>query len=341
MARRRKAAGGSFRLTEARASGRNQNIAGTATKCELLARRRFNNEEVACGSFGNWGAGSDSLGRYRAELCCPGFERWRPAASSMSTSSRTSRPPSPSWLGVSTLISVMRPSPAWSMLQPVPAGTAPAPMAMVSAVWGFPDSVYGTDVVLATLTFQGLSVGTTNLDLSVTTGDNTEGFYLDPTGTAAWTYTTGSITVPEPASMTLLALCGPARAASPLSDEFDSSAKQHDGAVFQVRETALFFLCAVFLCASARRPSLRCLLCGWASVASPYRPTAPPAPEVIHATTRQARNSGPPALATNGICEGSEVTQTGSPTSQEHAKRPVDIATKGCRRLESWRSARA
>ena len=72
----------------------------------------------------------------------------------------------------------------------------------------FPNSVYGTDVVLATLTFQGLAVGTTNLDLSVTIGDNTEGFYLDPDGTAAWTYTQGSITVPEPASLALLALCG-------------------------------------------------------------------------------------------------------------------------------------
>jgi len=74
-----------------------------------------------------------------------------------------------------------------------------------------PDSVWGTGIVLATLTFTGQSAGVTGIALGATPGDNTEGFALDPGvgGFATANYGTGTVTVlPEPASLVLLAAAG-------------------------------------------------------------------------------------------------------------------------------------
>jgi hypothetical protein len=65
----------------------------------------------------------------------------------------------------------------------------------------FPDSVSGPDTLLATLTFSADSLGETDLLLSVTPGDLTEGFALDPTGFANVQFIPGHIqVVPEPNS---------------------------------------------------------------------------------------------------------------------------------------------
>ncbi|HDG97450.1 MAG TPA: PEP-CTERM sorting domain-containing protein [Desulfobacterales bacterium] len=68
--------------------------------------------------------------------------------------------------------------------------------------------VSGSNVLLATLDFTCIAVGTSSLDLSVTPGDLTEGFILDPNvgvGFADWEYTPGSVTnTPEPCTMLLL-----------------------------------------------------------------------------------------------------------------------------------------
>jgi hypothetical protein len=67
------------------------------------------------------------------------------------------------------------------------------------AAYAFPDSVSGQDTLLATLTFSADAVGETDLVLSVTPGDLTEGFPLDPSGFATSTFQTGHVTVvPEP-----------------------------------------------------------------------------------------------------------------------------------------------
>jgi len=73
----------------------------------------------------------------------------------------------------------------------------------------FPTGITGNDVVLATLTLQGLAVGTTEIHLSATEGDLTEGFALDPTGFGTFVAPCGVVIVtPEPASLVLLALAG-------------------------------------------------------------------------------------------------------------------------------------
>lgn len=74
------------------------------------------------------------------------------------------------------------------------------------AALAFPTSVSGNDVLLATLDFRAIGIGTTDLWLSTTVGDLTEGFGLDPTGFAFVDFEHGSVTVtpiPAPAAVTL------------------------------------------------------------------------------------------------------------------------------------------
>ena len=82
---------------------------------------------------------------------------------------------------------------------------------------GFPDSVSGTNVVLATVTFAADALGETDLVLSDDNpfpqvsppNDLTEGFGLDPTGFAAVAYTLGHVqVVPEPSTALLLMAVG-------------------------------------------------------------------------------------------------------------------------------------
>lgn len=69
----------------------------------------------------------------------------------------------------------------------------------------FPNSISGNNILLATLNFTADSLGDTNLLLSVTPGDLTEGFPLDPTGFADISFETGHVTViPEPVSLVLV-----------------------------------------------------------------------------------------------------------------------------------------
>lgn len=75
------------------------------------------------------------------------------------------------------------------------------------AALAFPDNVWGDDVLLATITFSADVIGQTDLILSVTDGDLTEGFPLDPTGFAEVTFEPGHVTViPEPLAVILLAM---------------------------------------------------------------------------------------------------------------------------------------
>jgi hypothetical protein len=63
-------------------------------------------------------------------------------------------------------------------------------------------------ILLATLTFQAFGLGTTPIALS-TSGDEDEGFALsDLSGNDTVIFANGTITVPEPASLVLIALGG-------------------------------------------------------------------------------------------------------------------------------------
>jgi len=65
----------------------------------------------------------------------------------------------------------------------------------------FPDSVSGAGVVLASVTFSALTFGETDLRLSTTPGDLTEGFALDPTGFAQPVFESAHVfVVPEPSA---------------------------------------------------------------------------------------------------------------------------------------------
>ena len=71
-------------------------------------------------------------------------------------------------------------------------------------------AVSGTDIILATLTFTADAPPETELLLSITPGDATEGFALDPTGLAEVQFEVGRIIVPEPASLVMLGCAVPA-----------------------------------------------------------------------------------------------------------------------------------
>lgn len=72
----------------------------------------------------------------------------------------------------------------------------------------FPNCVWGEHVTLAWVTFTGYALGTTPIATAVTPGDLTEGFALCGTGFANFMNANGYITVPEPATLALLAICG-------------------------------------------------------------------------------------------------------------------------------------
>ena len=87
--------------------------------------------------------------------------------------------------------------PAWS--------AAFAPDGDDLAGMAFPQSISGSGILLATLTFSADTLGGTDLIASITPGDLTEGFPLDPTGFADVTFQTGHIQVtPEPAMLGLI-----------------------------------------------------------------------------------------------------------------------------------------
>jgi len=65
----------------------------------------------------------------------------------------------------------------------------------------FADSVSGADVLLASVTFSAVTLGETDLRLSTTPGDLTEGFALDPTGFAQPIFESAHVfVVPEPST---------------------------------------------------------------------------------------------------------------------------------------------
>ncbi len=70
----------------------------------------------------------------------------------------------------------------------------------------FPDSVSGSNILLATLHFRADADGETDLLLGITPGDQTEGFALDPTGFATTHFETGHVSVPEPQSLVIMIL---------------------------------------------------------------------------------------------------------------------------------------
>jgi hypothetical protein len=78
------------------------------------------------------------------------------------------------------------------------------------AALAFPNSISGNDILLATITFKaGQTIGGTDLILSITSGDLTEGFPLDPTGFDQATFMNGHVTIlPEPASVVILLISG-------------------------------------------------------------------------------------------------------------------------------------
>ncbi len=71
----------------------------------------------------------------------------------------------------------------------------------------FPNSIAGSDLLLATLTFEALSTGETALTAGITPGDLTEGFPLDPAGFDAIAFEPARVTVvPDPACLLFMSL---------------------------------------------------------------------------------------------------------------------------------------
>jgi hypothetical protein len=71
----------------------------------------------------------------------------------------------------------------------------------------FPSPVSGSDILLASLSFEALAPGVSALAASTTPGDFTEGFPVYPAGFANVDFIDGSVTVspvPEPATILLL-----------------------------------------------------------------------------------------------------------------------------------------
>ena len=87
-----------------------------------------------------------------------------------------------------------------------PWASAYAPDGDGLAALAFPSSVSGTGVVLATISLSADAVGETDLWISVTPGDLSEGFALDPTGFDTFTVEPGHVKVPEPSTIALLGL---------------------------------------------------------------------------------------------------------------------------------------
>jgi hypothetical protein len=72
----------------------------------------------------------------------------------------------------------------------------------------FPNDVSGNDILLGTLHFHAVADGATDLLLSVTPGDHTEGFALDPTGFGTTQFDMGHVFVPEPQSLAFMISLG-------------------------------------------------------------------------------------------------------------------------------------
>lgn len=71
----------------------------------------------------------------------------------------------------------------------------------------FVNGVSGADVLLASITFSAVTLGETDLMLSTTAGDLTEGFALDPTGFAEPVFQGAHVSVvPEPPTVFLCAI---------------------------------------------------------------------------------------------------------------------------------------
>ncbi len=69
----------------------------------------------------------------------------------------------------------------------------------------FPDAIAGSNVLLATLHLKALSPGQTDITITTTPGDQSEGFPLDPSGFADAQFESAHLTVlPEPTTAILL-----------------------------------------------------------------------------------------------------------------------------------------
>jgi len=104
---------------------------------------------------------------------------------------------------VATLVDIDIADPPWVALPRARDGDGLAGIA-------FPEGVSGI-TPLATLTFLGGDIGTTAISLSYDLDDEAEGFALDPPPDELdldVTFIDGTITVPEPGSLALFALCG-------------------------------------------------------------------------------------------------------------------------------------